>query len=231
MAEVISEVRHEVEVDTRIAEASRKMSVAQHLAFSAADSVLYALDHYRAGVLAVPRLLEEFEAKVAAGEVTHQYVINRVRGRVEEYNEAFRKYEDAIREYDTVSEEYGGWSRFFSVPGGHIHSSMNCSTCNRNGNDTVFAWLPKLSGLTEADAVADQGARLCTICFPSAPVEYTNMYDLERQAKMAKRCPGSGQYIPLEKDRSWARWGKCPVCDESVSRTSLGLARAHNKKG
>lgn len=65
------------------------------------------------------------------------------------------------------------WSRFFLVrnTNGHIHSSLNCQTCFW---DTDFAWLPSLSGLTESDAVAEQGEILCSVCFPSAPVEWTN---------------------------------------------------------
>lgn len=64
------------------------------------------------------------------------------------------------------------WSRFFLVlnSNGHIHSSMSCPTCRF---DTAFGWLPQLSGLSEAEAVADQGEILCSVCFPSAPVAWT----------------------------------------------------------
>lgn len=64
------------------------------------------------------------------------------------------------------------WARFFLVTSsdGHIHSSMACSTCRVT---TEFGWLPELSGQTEADAVAAHGPLLCSVCFPSAPVEWT----------------------------------------------------------
>lgn len=64
------------------------------------------------------------------------------------------------------------WSRFFLVTSsdGHIHSSMSCSTCRVT---TEFGLLPELSGQTEADAVAAHGPLLCTVCFPSAPIEWT----------------------------------------------------------
>lgn len=64
------------------------------------------------------------------------------------------------------------WSRFFLVTSsdGHIHSSMGCSTCRPT---TEFGWLPELSGRAEADAVAAHGPLLCTVCFPSAPTEWT----------------------------------------------------------
>ena len=79
----------------------------------------------------------------------------------------------AARQALTEAEaDYRGWSRFFLVQNtnGHIHSSLHCSTCRW---DTDFAWLPELSGLTEVDAVAEYGEILCSICFPSAPVEWT----------------------------------------------------------
>jgi hypothetical protein len=64
------------------------------------------------------------------------------------------------------------WARFFLVTSsdGHIHSSMSCSTCR---STTEFGWLPELSGQTEADAVVAHGPLLCSVCFPSAPVEWT----------------------------------------------------------
>lgn len=68
-------------------------------------------------------------------------------------------------------ESYTGWSRFFVVTSskGHIHSSMSCSTCRYT---TTFGWLPELSGQTEKDAVDEYGSVLCSVCFPSAPVEW-----------------------------------------------------------
>lgn len=84
------------------------------------------------------------------------------------------------------------WSRFFLVVGGHIHSSMNCSTCNRSGKATAFAWLPEISGLTEEEAVAAHGAILCTTCYPSAPLAWTDFYEQEAERKAALYCSGSG---------------------------------------
>jgi hypothetical protein len=72
------------------------------------------------------------------------------------------------------SSQYTGWSRFFLVTSsanGHIHTDRRCSTCRWN---TQYGWLPELSGSTEADAVEEYGSILCSVCFPSAPVEWTN---------------------------------------------------------
>jgi hypothetical protein len=92
----------------------------------------------------------------------------------EQYDAMRIALDEAQAEYQSRNANYGGWSRFFLVRGGHIHSSLSCPTCNRNGSMTIFQWLTDLSGLTEGDAVAEYGAVLCTVCFPSAPVEYTN---------------------------------------------------------
>ena len=73
----------------------------------------------------------------------------------------------------TAEADYDGWSRFFLVTnkGGHIHRSLICSTCRPT---TRFGWLPELSGLSEADAVDEYGSILCSVCFPDAPVDWTN---------------------------------------------------------
>jgi hypothetical protein len=73
---------------------------------------------------------------------------------------------------DDLEATYTGWSRFFLVTSspGHVHSSMSCSTCYPT---TRFGWMPELSGHTEAEAVDELGPTLCTVCFPSAPVDWT----------------------------------------------------------
>lgn len=80
-----------------------------------------------------------------------------------------------------------GWARFFLVTNsnGHIHSSQACSTCRW---DTQFAWLPMLSGQTEEQAVADQGEILCSVCYPSAPVEWTNGESKRTKEERAARA-------------------------------------------
>jgi len=87
-------------------------------------------------------------------------------------DEARAELNASLAEADELEQRYTGWSRFFLVTSskGHIHSSMHCSTCRP---ETIFGWLPKLSGKTEADAVAEHGPALCSVCFPTAPVEWT----------------------------------------------------------
>ena len=71
-----------------------------------------------------------------------------------------------------LEKTYTGWSRFFLVTSsaGHIHSSMHCSTCRPT---TRYGWLPQYSGKDEDEAVTELGPTLCTVCFPSAPIEWT----------------------------------------------------------
>ncbi|HUX70755.1 MAG TPA: hypothetical protein VMV41_09620, partial [Cellulomonadaceae bacterium] len=117
------------------------------------------------------------------------------------------------------------WSRFFLVTssaGGHIHSTRGCHTCRPT---TTFGWLPQLSGKTEPDAVADQGAILCTDCYPSAPVEWT------RGKVEVDTCPGSGQQ-PAGETRRYARavHGDCPVCGEEFPVGYGGIRKHKTKK-
>jgi len=70
--------------------------------------------------------------------------------------------------YEKEFARRGGWSRFFLCLNaeGHVHSSLACPTLRR---DTQMAWLPELSGRTEAEMVAEHGDGACTVCFPTAP--------------------------------------------------------------
>lgn len=96
----------------------------------------------------------------------------------------------AIRELDAIYEQHH-WSRFFLVAAsnGHIHRSMNCHSCYPT---TMYVWLPELSGLTDADAVAAEGEILCTFCFPDAPVAWTEgvgrRTQEEQDAKAAEKA-------------------------------------------
>lgn len=82
---------------------------------------------------------------------------------------------DAIQDeavpYEREFARRGGWSRAFLVTGGHLHRSMDCSTCNRDGNRTRFNWMPEYSGQDEEQIVDAAGSRVCTVCYPSAPVD------------------------------------------------------------
>uniref|UniRef100_A0A5Q5BT35 Uncharacterized protein n=2 Tax=unclassified Mycobacterium TaxID=2642494 RepID=A0A5Q5BT35_MYCSS len=127
----------------------------------------------------------------------------------------------AIEELEQVWRDNGRWSRFFMVPGGHIHRSTACHSLHIS---TQISWLPELSGESEAEAVNTYGTVLCTHCFPSAPVEWTT-----KAPKPAdpNECPGSRKYVPGANMRLCSPRGTCPECGQTVSVTSRGNARKH----
>lgn len=120
---------------------------------------------------------------------------------VERYEEDIAKFEaeaEAARKAQEPGEaEYarrGGWTRGFLVqgPNGHLHKSMNCSTCNNGDQPTTFVWLTEYSGMDEAELVEKAGERACTTCHPSAPAgtlarESQLRPDVEARAAKAAR--------------------------------------------
>ena len=90
---------------------------------------------------------------------------------VPDYVEAARQVvADAVAAVKAHKVGYTGWSRFFLVvsSSGHVHSSMGCSTCHAT---TSYAPVVSLSALDEAAAVEVLGETLCSVCFPTAPVD------------------------------------------------------------
>lgn len=98
--------------------------------------------------------------------------IGQIRSTVESLSTNRALLAETLAEMREKELAYTGWSRFFLVTSskGHIHSSMHCSTCRFT---TTYGWLPEISGRTEGDCVAEFGPALCTVCFPTAPLEWT----------------------------------------------------------
>jgi len=153
---------------------------------------------------------------------------------------------EACREVE-VEYDRRPWSRYWLVTSsdGHIHRSCRCSTCNKGLRRTGFALTPFLSGKSDADAVADLGPALCSVCFTDAPVESKEQARIpawlalalaeegveafqkarqEASAKRASRCPGSGQRALPGRNGLWHR---CPACGDSLSATPTGKVRPH----
>ena len=122
----------------------------------------------------------------------------------------------------------GGWSRFFLClnADGHIHAGRpNGRQCKTVYPSTPLGWLPDLSGLTEADAVAAHGTVLCSVCFPTAPVEWT-----VGKAKPDDECPGSRTYADPKtyNPRRVSPMAPCPKgCGRKVTVTPNGYLRTH----
>jgi hypothetical protein len=164
-------------------------------------------------------------AQALADDKVVPYEVKPARAVLAKAEEAAAECAEINTQIDEMQAEYvarGRWSRFFLVTssaGGHIHSSMSCHTCRF---DTSFGWLPELSGKTEPDAVADQGAILCTACYPSAPLDWTRgKVDLDV-------CPGSNK--GAANDETWrsgrSRGGACSVCGE-VQTVGYNGVRKH----
>lgn len=120
--------------------------------------------------------------------------------------------------------EYEGWSRFFLVK--HIHNTTACSSFRPS---TRVGWLPNVSGLTEAEAVAENGETLCTKCFPSAPVALTT------KAADPSLCAGSNQPVdyskPTGRERAYySPTGTCATCGAVVGLTARGSGKARKHK-
>lgn len=124
----------------------------------------------------------------------------------------------------------GGWSRYFLVTntGGHVHKTRCCTTCFLT---TCFAWLPGASGHDGKGLIEMFGSKVCTVCFPEAPIG-----DLEAAEKAAKKaaekaagfCEGHGRMsVSTEGARYYIRRGTCPVCSHTVGVTSTGKVRKH----
>lgn len=172
---------------------------------------------------------------------------------VKAYAEAEANLGEARLAVQECEEDYRSrpWARYWLVTtsDGHIHSSCDCSTCNKGKEPTGFALVPYLSGKTAADAVADLGPALCSVCFPEAPVEAkeqarisarlalslkqhgSEAFQKARQeaaakaeAKAAARCPGSGE----QGEVTGRGYAKCPCCGWS-SRSTTGKVAAHRR--
>lgn len=189
------EVRREVEVDTKLAEL-----------YEAAWTIKMNLDRTKDSLASAVGVKAEYVGRMRVFNVSFDEVLAKAQAMIENPNtmaherrfltssiesreemlEALRANRDAAEPLEAEFDA-NPWSRFFLVNnnGGHIHSSMHCSTCFIT---TEFGWLPTLSGLTEKDAVEDQGSILCTVCFPSAPVEWTGGVSKADQAARDERA-------------------------------------------
>lgn len=97
-----------------------------------------------------------------------------------DYKKGSAARKENISEQQTLNEEFiarGGWTRAFLAVGNgmlHVHSSMDCSSCNKGLEPTRFDWRTEFSGKQETDVVEAAGERACTVCYPTAPVAIRN---------------------------------------------------------
>lgn len=113
---------------------------------------------------------------------------------------------ELARPFEAEYTRRGGWSRYYLITDGHLHYDVSGSRCSRTPNSDHY-WVTQLSGKSEADAIEAAGERICTICFPSAPV-----LALTRSSRL---------HTPTEYEREAAR-----VEREKVRRGKVAKARA-----
>jgi hypothetical protein len=153
------------EVDTALAEVWERMAPIQDRRWTAIDdkhSAKSSLKSIEDGRYRGYRSAERLEQDI----VTADAVIEKADAELAVLREECRPY----------NEEYGRrgyWTRAWLVDnkGGHVHKTMDCSTCFER---TRFGWLPQVSGLNEEEIVGLAGESACTVCYPSAPAEVLN---------------------------------------------------------
>lgn len=224
-----------VEIDTELARLHGEQQKAKVVMAGARDDL-----HHYAGDRGryVTRSRKQYdltdaqaEAKTREVAQSSDYTSSRGATRlIERLDAAHTAITDARAAAAPLNDEYdrrGGWSRFFLVVSsdGHIHSSMSCTTCTVR---TQFNWLPTVSGKAEAEAVAEHGPLLCTVCFPTAPVEWT-----VGKPQDDDQCPGSGTWdYPRETARLGyysGNYGVCQHCGERVTVSKTNKMRKHKK--
>ncbi|MEV6680686.1 hypothetical protein AB0N09_28050 [Streptomyces erythrochromogenes] len=169
----------------------------------------------RARTLFAAAILPSWEQKSLYGDLE----------RLDAARAAYGLVKDPFALIDDEWERRGGWSRFFLVRGrgGHIHSSRRCQTCHLT---TDIGWLPDMSGRTEADAVAEHGPWLCTVCYPSAPLEWT-VGDPKPQACAGTDQPAAAGTVR----RNYAgAYGQCPGCNDRRKLKAGGRLPRHQPK-
>lgn len=216
------------EIDELLADNYKKqLTVQQRMEYvlDAARRVAYG----RTRGLMTVEMAHETLKNAAANENNFHYERQNYARDLDSLNENVEELSQLRAEEKPYQDEYkrrDGWSRFFLVDAnnGHIHRNMNCSTCNKRGKMTQFSWLPSVSGKTEEEAVKEYGSRLCTVCYPSAPVEWTNYWEVLEAQKQAESCPGSGTSQWVEGTTRFGYYsgngGRCSHCDTWVAPKS-----------
>lgn len=180
--------QRKVEIDTRIAETNsllyyKEREIAQILdklhRFIGDERVLCNPNDNPNDPYSAKKWAKTHAATIAIAEtLTDDTVIQRV---VQTYWTLTDEYSTLLAENAALSEiwQEHQWSRFYYVQNnnGHIHKDTYCSTCY---DTTRFAWLTDLSDQTEAEAVESFGKVLCSVCYPSAPTDWTDGEPIEK---------------------------------------------------
>lgn len=163
------------------------------------DAILNDLSHQRAKLIARAESLHTAAHHARTGRFPDEDRAARFDAQADEYTPQITAIADQIKPYNDEFDRRGGWTRAFLVQntGGHVHSSMNCSTCYPT---TRYTWLAAYSGKDEEQIVYAAGEIACTTCYPSAPAEVLTRVgeirrpsDLEREQRAAEKATKNAQ--------------------------------------
>ena len=124
----------------------------------------------------IKEIVAAAEALIAEGDVRMLQQMGTPSHFLHEYRVALSDLREAEGRIVENERAYAGWQRFFLVTSssGLVHSSMHCHTCNKGRKQTTFALIPSFSGRAVDGLVELVGPALCSVCFPAAPVEWTD---------------------------------------------------------
>lgn len=92
-----------------------------------------------------------------------------LRAQIDAAMDAWQKLTDELAPLDREEARRGGWNRYYLVPNGHLHNDTAAWRCSRIPA-TDHYWMTEFSGLDVDEVIAQAGERVCTTCFPDAPV-------------------------------------------------------------
>jgi hypothetical protein len=118
----------------------------------------------------------------------------------------------------------GGWERYYLVEGGHLHYDVSSYRCSRIATTSHY-WLTELSGQAAAEVIELAGERVCTVCFPDAPVAVQ-----ERPSKL---------FTKTEQEKEEARVARAEKAAAKAKKTAAAAIttpsgtelRTHNSLG
>ena len=124
--------------------------------------------------------------------------LSEARNDYSKHSAAVERADADIERHEQAFRDRGGWNRAFLVTndGGHVHSSMHCSTTRPT---TQFAWMTDYSAKSEDEIVEAAGYRACTVCYPSAPVgdekSLPTKMLTEKEREEKAREEAGGEYV------------------------------------
>lgn len=117
--------------------------------------------------------IEYYEKLKEEGQLLGKDGLSEMHNSMSDMMKDAKELENKMDVYNREFDRRGGWNRAFIVNNinGHVHKSMNCSTCY---SDTEYSWIPEVSDKSEGKIVEAAGNKACTVCYPSAPVSALN---------------------------------------------------------